>query len=569
MDTTLAPSSRSEGFKAADLFVKCLEAEGVERIFGVPGEENLDLLEAIRASSIELVLTRHEQAAAFMAATFGRLTGKAGVVLATLGPGATNLITGVAYAQLGGMPLVAITGQKPIKKSKQGRFQIIDVVGTMRPITKMAEQIPSADKIPSLVREAFKRAEEERPGATHLELPEDIAREFTEAMPLRKIHSRRAAPDPDALMTAAERIATARRPLLLIAAGANRKRVSKSLTAFVEKTGIPFVSTQMGKGVVDENRAGYLGTAALTDGDYLHCAIEWADLIIAVGHDVTEKPPAIMGHGGSAAVIHINFTPAQIDDVYFPELEVVGDIARGFDALTRLLVPSPDWDFSYFLQVGEEHARHVLDRAQAENYPLLPQRIVADLRRAMPEDGILALDNGMYKLWIARNYPARRHNTVLLDNALASMGTGLPSAIAAKMVHPGRKVVSVCGDGGFMMNSQEMETAVRLGMDLVVVILRDDAYGMIRWKQESMGLPDYGLTFTNPDFVLYAQSYGARGHRVGNADELLPLLLGCLNAGGVHLIDVPVDYTENVRVLTEELQAKTCLLPRGDTGGSA
>ncbi|MBF0192183.1 MAG: acetolactate synthase large subunit [Magnetococcales bacterium] len=548
--------------KAADLFVQCLEAEGVERIFGVPGEENLDLLESLRASSIELVLTRHEQAAAFMAATFGRLTGKAGVVLSTLGPGATNLITGVAYAQLGGMPLVAITGQKPIKKSKQGRFQIIDVVGTMRPITKLAEQIPSADKIPSLVREAFKRAEEERPGATHLELPEDIAREYTEATPLRKVTSRRAAPDPEAIIAAAERIALAKRPLLLIAAGANRKQVSASLTAFVDKTGIPFVSTQMGKGVVDESRPGYLGTAALTDGDYLHCAIDWADLIIAVGHDVTEKPPAIMGHDGSADVIHINFTAAQIDDVYFPGLEVVGDISRGIEALTRLLIPSPEWDFSYFHQVGADHAQHVLDRGDANDYPLLPQRVVRDLRRVMPNDGILALDNGMYKLWIARNYPAHQQNTVLLDNALASMGTGLPSAIAAKMVHPERKVVAVCGDGGFMMNSQEMETAVRLKQDLVVLILRDDAYGMIRWKQESMGLPDYGLNFSNPDFVLYAQSYGAHGHRVMTADDLFPLLQTCLASGGVHLIDVPVDYTENIRVLTEELQAKSCLMPQ-------
>ncbi|MBF0340632.1 MAG: acetolactate synthase large subunit [Magnetococcales bacterium] len=553
---------KGDAVKAADLFVRCLEEEGVERIFGVPGEENLDLLEALRTSSIELVLTRHEQAAAFMAATFGRLTGKAGVVLSTLGPGATNLITGVAYAQLGGMPLVAITGQKPIKKSKQGRFQIIDVVGTMRPITKLAEQIPSADKIPSLLREAFRRAEEERPGATHLELPEDIAREYTDATPLRKVVSRRAAPDPEALIAAAERITLARRPLLLIAAGANRKQVSDTLTAFIDKTGIPFVSTQMGKGVVDESRAGYLGTAALTDGDYLHCAIDWADLIIAVGHDVTEKPPAIMGHGGSAAVIHINFTPAEVDDVYFPELEVVGDIARGIEALTRLLVPSPDWDFSYFHQVGLDHARHVLDRGDSPAYPLLPQRVVRDLRRAMPDDGILALDNGMYKLWIARNYPAFQHNTVLLDNALASMGTGLPSAMAAKMVFPDRKVVAVCGDGGFMMNSQEMETAVRLKMDLVVVILRDDAYGMIRWKQESMGLQDYGLNFNNPDFVRYAESYGAFGHRVESAADFFPLLESCLAAGGVHLIDVPVDYTENVRVLTEELQAKTCLLPQ-------
>ncbi|MEO5331299.1 MAG: acetolactate synthase large subunit [Magnetococcus sp. YQC-5] len=557
----MSAHAHNQSIKASDLFVQCLEAEGVERIFGVPGEENLDLLESLRTSSIELILTRHEQAAAFMAATFGRLTGKAGVVLSTLGPGATNLITGIAYAQLGGMPLVAITGQKPIKKSKQGRFQILDVVGTMRPITKMAEQIPSAEKIPSLIREAFKRAEEERPGATHLELPEDIAREFTDATPLRKIAFYRAAPDPKAISLAVERIRQAKRPLLLIAAGANRKRIATSLTSFVIKTNMPFVSTQMGKGVVDESRPGYLGTAALTDGDYLHCAIDRADLILCVGHDVTEKPPAIMGHGGTAGVIHFNFTSAQIDDVYFPELEVVGDIARGMDVLTRLLEPSPDWDFSYFHRVGADHAQHVLNRSEDDAFPILPQRLVRDLRAIMPADGILALDNGMYKLWIARNYPAHLPNTVLLDNALASMGTGLPSAIAAKMIYPERKVVAVCGDGGFMMNSQEMETAVRLKLDLVILILRDDAYGMIRWKQESMGLMDFGLTFGNPDFVLYAQSYGAKGHRLKQAGELRPLIQACFVSGGVHLIDVQVDYTENVRVLTEELMAKTCLVP--------
>ncbi len=553
--------SKNSPIKASDLFIQCLEAEGVERIFGVPGEENLDFLESLRTSSIQLVLTRHEQAAAFMAATFGRLTGKAGVVLSTLGPGATNLITGIAYAQLGGMPLVAITGQKPIKKSKQGRFQILDVVATMRPITKMAEQIPSADKIPSLVREAFKRAEEERPGATHLELPEDIAHEYTTVRPLRKIISRRAAPDPQAIRAAVERIEQAKRPLLLIASGANRKRISTSLTTFVEKTRIPFVATQMGKGVVDESRPGYLGTAALTEGDYLHCAMERADLILSVGHDVTEKPPAIMGHGGTAAVIHFNFTPAQIDDVYFPELEVVGDIARGIDVLTQLINPSPNWDFSYFHQVGADHAKHVKNRSQANEFPILPQRFVRDLRSVMPDDGILALDNGMYKIWIARNYPAHQQNTVLLDNALASMGTGLPSAIAAKMVAPECKVVAICGDGGFMMNSQEMETAVRLKLDLVIIILRDDAYGMIKWKQESMQLQDFGLNFNNPDFVLYAQSYGAHGHRLSSADGFILLMKACFKAGGVHLIDIPVDYSENIRVLTQELMSKTCLVP--------
>lgn len=546
--------------KASDLLVACLEAEGVEYIFGVPGEENLDLLESLRTSPIRLVVTRHEQGAAFMAATYGRLTGKAGVALSTLGPGATNLVTGVAFAQLAGTPLVVITGQKPIRKSKQGRFQIIDVVAPMDPITKLAAQIPSADKVPSLVREAFKRAEEERPGAVHLELPEDVARETTTARPLPRITVRRPAPDPKSIGHAADMIMAARHPLLLVAAGANRKRISQSLEAFVTRTGIPFFTTQMGKGVVDERHPGCLGSAALTQGDYIHCAIERADLIIAVGHDVTEKPPAIMGHHHAMPVIHVNFYPAWIDEVYFPNLELVGDIAHSLEALTGAVTPSPEWDFSYFQRVRAESAAHIREGSDSDAFPLLPQRLVADLRRVLPDDGILALDNGMYKLWVARNYPAHQQNTVLLDNALATMGAGLPAAMAAKLVEPGRPVVALCGDGGFMMNSQELETALRLGLDLVVVVARDDGYGMIQWKQAEMGLPPFGLSFGNPDFVRYAESYGATGHRVGSAAEFAPLLARCLADGGLHLIDLPVDYRENHRVLGEELRRKVCLV---------
>ncbi len=546
--------------KASDLFVRCLEEEGVEYIFGIPGEENLDLLESLHGSSIRLILTRHEQGAAFMAATYGRLTGKAGVAISTLGPGATNLITGVAYAQLGGMPLVVITGQKPIKKSKQGRFQIIDVVQTMRPLTKMAEQIPSAEKIPSLVRQAFKLAEAERPGAAHLELPEDIAREETDARVLRKVNCRRPSPDEQSVAQAAEMIMAAKYPLLMIAGGANRKRVSESLEAFVAKTGIPYFVTQMGKGVLDERHPKYLGTAAITQGDYLHCAIERADLIISVGHDVTEKPPAIMGHDETSHVIHMNFYQAEVDDVYFPTLEVIGDLSDGIRMLTEHTRPQEHWDFDYFHRMRDETHKMVAEKSDSDAFPLIPQRIVHDLRQAVPEDGIITLDNGIYKIWIARNYPAFQSNTVLLDNTLATMGAGLPSAMAAKIAHPGRKVVAVCGDGGFMMNSQELETAKRLGLDLVVIILNDNGYGMIKWKQQDAGFHDYGLDFNNPDFIQYAQSYGAFGHRVTSSGEFVPMLTKCLNTPGVHLLELPVDYSENRRVLTEELQQKVCLV---------
>ncbi|MBI5561379.1 MAG: acetolactate synthase large subunit [Deltaproteobacteria bacterium] len=536
---------------ASDLFVECLEKEGVEYIFGLPGEESLALLESIRKSRIRFIVTRHEQAAAFMAATVGRLRGRAGVVLSTLGPGATNLVTGVAFAQLGGMPLVVITGQKPIKRSKQGQFQIINVVEMMRPITKSSRSVVSADLIPSIVRDAFRKAEEERPGAAHVELPEDVASEEARAAPLERIRARRPSPDPKAVEAAASMIEAALHPLILVAAGANRKRVRCELEAFITKTGIPFIATQMGKGVVDERSAEYIGTAALMENDFLHRAVEYSDLIIAIGHDVTEKPPARMGYG-KRKVIHVNFYPAPIDDVYFPALEVIGDIAHSLAALEKRIKP-PAWDFVFFKKAKEALSAHLMEKADDDGFPIKPQRFVAELRSAMPANGIITLDNGMYKIWIARNYPAYEQNTVLLDNALASMGAGLSAAIAARLVHPGRRVACVSGDGGFMMNSQELETAIRLGVDITVVIINDGGYGMIKWKQDALSMPSFGLDFGNPDFVKYAESYGANGYRVERASELGRLLRECLGKKGVNVIDCPIDYSENVPALTDEL----------------
>jgi acetolactate synthase I/II/III large subunit len=478
--------------KASDLLVKALENEGVEYIFGVPGEENLDFLHSLHNSPIKLILTRHEQGAGFMAATYGRLTGKVGVCLATLGPGATNLVTPAAYAQLGGMPMLMITGQKPIKQSKQGRFQIVDIVNMMRPLTKSAHQIVNANTIPSVVREAFRLAQEERPGAVHIELPEDIAAEMAENDQLFAVtHPARPQCDKTAIKDAIALIGQAKQPLLLIGAGANRKNVVDPIKAFVEKTGIPFFNTQMGKGAIGGYHEKYLGTAALSDGDYLHCAIKRADLIINAGHDVVEKPPFLMGQDG-AKVIRVNFNSAEVDQVYFPQLELIGDVGSTFTRLTELMAPNPEHDFSYFEMIRE----HVLGYINASNddprFPIAPQRIVADVRRVMPEDGIIALDNGMYKIWFARNYRASQPNTVLLDNALATMGAGLPSAMMASMLHPDRCVMAIVGDGGFMMNSQEMETAVRLGLNLVVLVLRDNSFGMIRWKQAIGGFDDWG-----------------------------------------------------------------------------
>jgi len=541
--------------KGSDLLVAALENEGVERVFGVPGEENLDFVESLRTSSIELILTRHEQAAAFMAATYGRLTGKPGVCVSTLGPGALNLSTGAAYAHLGAMPMIMITGQKPIMTSRQARFQIVDVVATMKPLTKLARQIVSASSIPTVVRDAFRASMEERPGPVHLELPEDIAGEEVEAVPLVPIHpieipvAHRAALD-----RAGEIILQAKRPLIMLGAATSRPRSTHGLASFVRRTGIPFFTTQMGKGTVPGGTNLYMGTTALSERDYVHEAIDAADLIIAIGHDSVEKPPFIMGPGGPQ-VIHISYTPATVEQVYFPNAEVVGDVGPSLELLAdRIEGRLPQ--AAALLPMREHILSRIADRATEARWPPTPQRIVHDVRQVMPENGIVALDNGMYKIWFARNYRTRVANTLLLDNALATMGAGLPSAMMAAMLYPDRRVLAVCGDGGFMMNSQEMETAVRLKLNLVVLILQDNAYGMIRWKQAVDQFPDFGLSFGNPDFVLYANAYGASGHRIESIERFVPTLESAFQSGGVHLITIPIDYAENVRVLVDELGAR-------------
>ncbi len=556
----LQPVLKDGKIKGSDLFIKALEGEGVEYIFGVPGEENLDLLESLRQSNIKLVLTRHEQGAGFMASTYGRFTGHTGVCLATLGPGATNFVTAAAYAQLGAMPMLMITGQKPVKKSKQGRFQILETVPMFKPITKFAKQIVNANTIPSLVRESFRIAEEERPGAVNLELPEDIADEYTSTQFIYpQSRPRQPTADQKCVRDAVQMIHKAKRPLILIGAGANRKRIQDALHDLVDTTGIPFFNTQMGKGVLNEFHPLYIGTAALSDGDYLHCAIDRSDLVVNIGHDVIEKPPFFMEPDGKQ-VIHINFNSAEVDEVYFPQLEVVGDIASSLESITKNISKNPEWDFDYYMTVRDQVLASMVDGADDPGFPTKPQRIVADVRRAMPKDGIIALDNGMYKIWFARNYRAYEPNTVLLDNALATMGAGLPSAMMAAMLYPQRKVMAICGDGGFMMNSQEIETAIRYKLNLTVLILRDDAYGMIKWKQEGGGFANWGLDYGNPDFVKYAEAYGAMGYRIDDTAQLLPTLEKALNTPGVHLVDAPIDYSENTRVLIKELAEKVCLI---------
>ncbi len=536
----------------AGLLVAALENEGVKQIFGVPGEENLDVVEALRRSTIRLVVTRHEQAAAFMAATHGRLTGEAGVCLATLGPGALNLTTGAAYALLGAMPMIMITGQKGILSRKQARFQVVDIVSTMTPLTKMARQIVSPASIPSLVREAFRLAQQERPGPVHLELPEDIAHEDWDDVPLIPPHpiDYPVAP-PAALDRAAELILKAERPLVMLGAAASRPRLSDALSAFVGRLQIPFFNTQMGKGSVSGGAGLYMGTAALSERDYVHDAIDRADLIIAIGHDTVEKPPFLMGPHGPT-VLHVGYLPAAVEEVFFPHAELVGDVGPSLGLLADRLEGRLA-NAGALLPLRAEILAHLTDRAEESRFPLTPQRIVHDVREVMPEDGIACLDNGMYKIWFARNYRTRVANTLLLDNALATMGAGLPSAMMAAMLHPDRRVLAVCGDGGFMMNAQELETAVRLKLYLVVLIFEDNAYGMIRWKQAVDHFPDFGMTFDNPDFVAFARAHKANGRRVESADGLAPALEAAFQEGGVQLVIVPVDYSENARVLVDEL----------------
>ncbi len=536
----------------AEGLIAALENEGIEFIFGVPGEENLDVLEAIRQSKkIKFVVTRHEQSAGFMAATIGRMTGTPGVALSTLGPGATNLVTAAAYAQLGAMPLLMITGQKPIKHSKQGAFQIIDVVDMMRPVTKFSRQLVEGSMIYANVREAVRVATEERPGSALLEIPEDIAAEAIDESltPIPLSQTRRPIAEQKAIARTVELLQNAKRPLILVGAGANRKRTSNMLTQLITEYNIPFFTTQMGKGVVDESLPQFAGTAALSSNDAVHETTAQSDLVLMIGHDIVEKPPFFVDK--DQKIIHINFASASVNDIYYPDVEVVGDIANAVWQIKEMLHTvhdKPKWDTEYHKQSKQKLDAEFTQKIQKAT-TLTPQVIVASIRKHLPKDGICALDNGMFKIWFARHYETYTENTLLLDNALATMGAGLPSAIAAKLLHPKREVMAVCGDGGFMMNSQELETAIRLKLDLTVVILNDNSYKMIRWKQAKQDMADFGLQFNNPDFVAYAESYGAVGMRAKTPKEFEAALQESKNIQGVKIIDVSIDYTENDKEL--------------------
>lgn len=535
--------------KASDLFIKVLEQKWVTVIYWVPGEENLDLLNSLKDSKIKLILTRNEQTAVFMAATYGRLTGKTGVALATLWPWATNMMTGVAYAQLWGMPVMVITGQKPQNKSKQGQFQIIDVVSMMKPVTKYATSIANGVRIPYILENAFRIAEEEKPGAVCIELPEDIAAEIVPdhfwVADLGTKKSRRPVVDKKGVADLIEEISKAKAPVLLIGSAANRKRISKYLTEFIKKYNIPFFNSQMGKWVVDERLSQFLGTAALTANDYVHQAIEKSDLIISVGYDNVEKPTDILGINGTP-VININFSRANYDYVFSPYLDIIWDIGNLFWHLCEEKIPHA-WNFDEIYAINEINQKQIIqnEEKEADIAFMQPRRLARELRESLDAHDILTMDNGLYKVWLARNYPAYEPNTLLLDNALATMGAWYASAMEAKRLNPESKVVCVTGDGGLVMNLWDLETIVRLWLDMVIVVLNNSDYGMIKWKQSEAWFDNYGLDFWNPDFVKLAESFWATGQRVDDKNDFKATLEKALKWKGLQIIDLKFDYPED------------------------
>ncbi len=525
---------------AAELFVRCLEAEGVEYIFGLPGEENLDLLDALSRSTIRFIPTRHEQGAAFMADVYGRLTGRAGVCLATLGPGATNLATGIGDANLDHAPLVAITGQAGLERVHKESHQYVNIVEAFAPLTKWNTRVERASVIPEVVRHAFKTAQEEKPGACHIELPEDVAGEAVEGAPLTSRRTRRPSPDRPSLRAAAERIDAARHPIILAGNGVIRGRASGELVAFAEKTAIPVANTFMAKGAMPADHPLSLLSIGLQARDFVSCGFDAADLIITVGYDQVEYAPYHWNPNGDKPIVHIDFTPAETDAMYQPDVEVVSDVREALELLHGEVTQAHDRGYPARLR---EAILQDLDRdAEAGSMPMKPARVLRDLRRALGRHDMVISDVGAHKLLVARLFPAYEANTVLISNGFASMGIALPGAIAAALVAPDRSVVAVCGDGGFLMNVQELETAVRLGAAFVVLVFRDEGYGLIRWKQQRQFGAPFGIDFGNPDLVKLAESFGAKGYRVERADDFGAQLKDALAQRVPAVIDVPIDY---------------------------
>src|SRR4051812_37268424 len=540
--------------RASDVFVECLEAEGVKHVFGIPGEETLDLNESLADSSVEFVPVRHEQGGAYIADVCGRLTGRAGVCLGTLGPGATNLVTAVADAYLDRAPLVALTGQADLERMHKESHQYIDIVGVMKPITKWNARLSDPAIIPEVVRKAFKVAESEKPGATHIELPEDVMEQELDAGPLPRRKPVQPEPAARELLRAADIIRGALNPVALAGNGVVRAGAAAALREFVRSTGIPVAETFMGKGVMDANDPKALGSVGLQAGDYKMAGFEDADVVIAIGYDLVEQSPQPWTPGRDKTIICIDSPPAEIDQYYVPEVELVGDI---YHVLSRLSEECRHVPHSG----GSQRLRDVvLGRFEAakddDQFPMQPPRALYEIRKALGRNDILVSDVGLHKLWIGRMFPAHEPNTVMIANGLAGMGFAVPAAIAAKLVHPDRKVVAVNGDGGFLMNCQELETAKRLGTSFVSVIWENRQFGSIVWKQDKKFGRHFGTDFSNPDYVRLAESFGMAAWRCEAIEDFGRHLRHALTLDVPSLIVLPIDYSLDVAI-TEELGTET------------
>ena len=543
---------------AAQLFVECLENEGVEYIFGIPGEENLHVMDALRESSIKFITVRHEQGAAFMADVYGRLTGRAGVCLATLGPGATNLITGFADANMDRAPVVGLAGQGATTRMHKESHQILDLVNLFKPISKYSTEILTPEIIPEVVRKAFKDAQAEKPGGAFISLPENIAgAEAPENLrPLKVQSATTPYPAPEKIAQAAEVISGARYPLIMAGNGVIRGRASDALIRFAEHLSIPVAQTFMAKGCIPFSHPLSLGTVGLQAHDYVSCGFDRADVVICIGFDMVEYHPKLWHPHADKKIIHIDQTYAEVDSHYLLEVGVIGEIGEALDQITRQVEPEQEPRTG---TLRDAIIAELNDYADDEGFPIKPQRILHDTRKVMGDDDILLSDVGAHKMWIARLYRCQRPNTCIISNGFASMGIALPGALAAKLTNPERRILAITGDAGFMMNSQEIETALRHNLALVVMIWNDSEYGLIKWHQERRFGRSGDISFTNPDFVKYAESFGAKGYRVESVAELLPTLECAFNDDTVVVVDVPVDYSENMR-LTEKLGQLICTI---------
>lgn len=542
--------------KASELFVRCLENEGVEYIFGIPGEENIDVMDALLDSNIKFITVHHEQAAAFMADVYGRLTGRAGVCLATLGPGATNLVTGFADANMDRAPIIAIAGQGATTRMHKESHQMLDLVSLFEPISKYSSEIIHADIIPEVVRKAFKDAQAEKPGGAFISIPENIAEASVEAgkQPLKVQQAVAPAPPQHKVAQAAELISQAEYPIVMAGNGVLRGNASAELVAFAEKLNIPVATTFMAKGAMPVSHQMSLGTVGLQAHDYVACGFDRADVIICAGFDMVEYHPSLWHPEANKKIIHIDQHYAEVDEHYILEVGVIGDIAQSLSAIAGQATAQDACKVGTLRQVIMDELNAM---AEDESFPMKPQRILCDVRNALGQEDILISDVGAHKMWIARMYQAEAPNTCIISNGFAAMGIGVPGAMAAKLVNPEKTVMTISGDAGFMMNSQEIETALRYKIPMIIMIWNDSKYGLIKWHQDKKFGRDAHIDFNNPDFVTYAESFGAKGYRINAAAELLPTIKQAIADDTVVVIDVPVDYSENMK-LTEKLGNLVC-----------